>query len=484
MNTVLKRIISCIILICILFCSITRVSRFLQLKESDNRYSSFFVEKQPIDVLFLGSSHVRHGFYPMELWADYGISSYNLAANGSTLPVSYWTLVNALDYKKPEVVVLDVFDMWPGRVCSESWGQVHAQFDAFPLSIHKFQMILDLFNDEDMTDGNGVNIYEKRWELLFDLGEYHTRWTELTEDDFDDNSQVVLNSEIWKGPTPLIAVVDRDEHIYSENIKGLKYDDLSKEYLKKTIDLCKKEEIKLILINTGYDCSDESKLFADSVDQIAKDNEIEYIDFTKEDIIDFNTDLYSTGHNTHVNSSGAQKFTQYIGEKLLVGYNLTDHREDSLYQKWWSDYDKYLNSKHDYLVAQEDIINYLMLLKDDDYKVLIEVRDGNILENKKLTNMLGNLGIKFTDNSSNLICVNVESGECNLLSNTYMSGDSWETIFGNLTYFSNDEGLYGIYLDDEELYTANTLEDDSQIKICVYSKSSGSWIDIKSFAGL
>ena len=78
----------------------------------------------------------------------------------------------------------------------------------------------------------------------------------------------------------------------------------------------------------------------------------------------------------------------------------------------------------------------------------------------------------------------MESGECNLLSNTYMSGDSWETIFGNLTYFSNDEGLYGIYLDDEELYTANTLEDDSQIKICVYSKSSGSWIDIKSFAGL
>lgn len=107
----LKKAVSTVIVSVLIIVSIHRVSDFLQLKDSDNRYSSYLTEDASIDVLFLGSSHVRHGFFPMELWNDYGISSFNLAANGSTIPVSYWTLVNALDYQEIKLVVMDVFDM-------------------------------------------------------------------------------------------------------------------------------------------------------------------------------------------------------------------------------------------------------------------------------------------------------------------------------------------------------------------------------------
>jgi hypothetical protein len=52
--------------------------------------SPFLVEGNDIDVVMLGSSHVRCGIFAMELWNDYGISLYNLASNGRTIPVCYW----------------------------------------------------------------------------------------------------------------------------------------------------------------------------------------------------------------------------------------------------------------------------------------------------------------------------------------------------------------------------------------------------------
>ena len=177
----IARIVSVLVLVAMIIISVGKVSDFLQLKDSDTRYASFFAEKNQIDVFFLGSSHVRYGFFPMELWNDYGITSYNLSGNGNTIPVSYWTLVNALDYQIPKVVVMDIFDTWPGNKFSPFWGQLHVSLDAFPLSMHKYQTVMDLVDDEDMTDGNGTPVYDKRWELLFDLAEYHTRWSSLVE---------------------------------------------------------------------------------------------------------------------------------------------------------------------------------------------------------------------------------------------------------------------------------------------------------------
>ena len=234
MRRKLTDFVGVLVLIVIVVCSVGAVSDLLENKESDRRYASFFTEEQAVDVLLIGSSHIRHGVFPMELWRTRGIAAYNLAGNGCTIPSAYWVLVNALDYRVPEVVVMDVFDMWPGRIVSDRYGHVHDQFDAFPLSVHKAQMVLDLFRDPMLTDRNGNNLYEKRWEFFWNLGEYHSRWASLGEEDF-------------AGERPV-------------------YDEQAKEYLEKIIDLCDDRGIQLILVNTGFDCKDEAKLFQDSFD--------------------------------------------------------------------------------------------------------------------------------------------------------------------------------------------------------------------------
>jgi hypothetical protein len=481
--TKVKYILSTAILIILIIVSINKVSNLLQQKESDLRYSSFLVESNDIDVLFLGSSHVRHGIFAMELWNDYGISSYNLAANGSTIPVCYWTLVNALDYQKPQMVVLDVYDCWPGRICSTSWGQVHNQFDFFPLSLNKYRMVKDLFSDKELTDGSGNNLYEKRWELFWDLGEYHTRWTDLVEEDFDSKSEMENKSAVWKGSTPLIDIVDRVETEYPDNWDDVEYDDLSREYLIKIIELCNEKDIELLLINTSYDCDADSKLFADSVNDIALQYGKSYLDFTQMDIINFQTDLYSTGHNTHVNFSGAEKFTEYIGDYLSNNYTLTDHRNDEDYLQWWEDYQEYVLSKVDYLNKQTNISNYLMFLSDDDYKTIIEVKDSTILSEGRNQAMLENLGVSFDDmGDCNLITIENGTNNISYIENSYSDRSVMETSLGELKiFYSDDLSIYGVYLDGKELYTKELTEDDERMRITVISKTTGEVIDIKTF---
>ena len=357
-----------------------------------------------------------------------------------------------------EVVLIVVFDMWPGRIVSDRYGQVHEQFDAFPLSVHKAQMVLDLFRDPTLTDRNGNNLYEKRWEFFWNLGEYHSRWASLGKDDFAGERAIAEKSRVWKGAMPLSGVVERKEHKYKEMGDGSGaaeageqpvYDEQSREYLEKIIDLCDDRGIRLILVNTGFDCSDEAKLFHDSVVDIAADNGVPYYDFTKEDFIDFGTDLNSTGHNTHVNFSGAEKMSERVGSILAKEGNLQDHRGDAAYEQWRADCEAFIAGKHEYLKEQEDLENYLMFLYDDDYRVMFDVREESLLEEERVKRLVENLGER------------IEA----------WSADEWDEVdWGS-------EALNSEALDPEPA-------DGADLIIAVYSKHDGKVVDVRSFKNL
>lgn len=487
MKKPMSRIASVLILIVIIMISVFKVSEFLQLKESDIRYAAFFAEKNQIDVLFLGSSHVSHGIFPMELWNDYGITSYNLAGDGNTIPVSYWTLVNALDYQTPKVVVMDVFDVWAYRKISTSWGEVHMSLDAFPLSIRKYQMVMDLIDDKNLTDRSGSLVYDKRWELLFDLGEYHSRWSSLVEEDFYDRSMLESDSAVWRGASPMISIASRDEHIYAES-DDLSYDEIARDYLVSMIQLCTDKDIDLLLINTGYDCSDEAKYFADSVNDIAGQYGIPYIDLTGLDIIDFESDLSTSGPNTHVNFSGAEKLTSFIGQKFLEQYQLPDYRNDEKYDSWWSDHQSFVSAKSDYLRHQDALDLYLMFLADDDYDIIIEMLDMSILSEEHNTCMLENLGVDMDklNDDGNLLAIDMSNKEVSYLSNNYELNSKWTSVLGEISLRENadenqgDTGAYGMYLNGQEMYTVNPNE-SARIRITVINSNSGEVVDVQVF---
>ena len=150
-----------------------RISSALMInKASKEQYEQFFKAEQDFDVLFLGSSHVINGISPIDLFREYGITSYNLSMHGNYVASSYYLLKESLAILKkkgrqfPKAVVLDVYGG------NEIVFDLHNAWDSFPLSRTKAEMVRNLVSREDQAA------------MLVPFFLYHNRWNELDNEDF------------------------------------------------------------------------------------------------------------------------------------------------------------------------------------------------------------------------------------------------------------------------------------------------------------
>ena len=432
-----KKLLSVIVVVTITLFMISKLTFLLSDKESYRNYSSFLEDDLDYDVLFVGSSHVRYGFYPMELWEDHGITSYNLAGDANTLPVDYWLIKQAFHYNIPKVVVLDVYDNTPNSVVG-GWEFVHYSTNVFPISLDKIKMVRDLGRNPEWKDNLG-NPASERWDLVFPIAEYHDRWAKLIDPDYSAYKDWVEQSAIRKGAKPLTDIVEREEKTYPEVIDA-EYDVIAQEYLEKTIELCQEEGCRVILVNTGYDCNDAAKLFADSVPEIADKYGLEYIDFTAMDVIDFSCDLQTTGWNTHVNASGGQKLTDYIGEVLSDDYGMQDHKDDPSCRKFHDDHDKYTDYIDQLIRGTSSLDEYLELMYGRDFNVTIDISDEGILQDGFVIPMMINLGIDVDKISSGTeITIDSEGNVSYCQASDEFEGKAKVTVFDVNRQFTVDE---------------------------------------------
>ena len=85
-----KRIIGTVAFLLILTGTVIGLMNITARKDSREHFAGFYESKEEFDVLFLGSSQMYRSVYPMELWDEYGITSYNMGASASLLPENYW----------------------------------------------------------------------------------------------------------------------------------------------------------------------------------------------------------------------------------------------------------------------------------------------------------------------------------------------------------------------------------------------------------
>ena len=64
---------------------------------------------EPVDVLFLGSSHVFETYNTSVLWDEYGIASYVLGGSVQPMWNTYFYMKEALKTQTPELIVLDAY---------------------------------------------------------------------------------------------------------------------------------------------------------------------------------------------------------------------------------------------------------------------------------------------------------------------------------------------------------------------------------------
>ena len=478
----IKAVLTILIFLAVFGFSLYQLTSLLERKDSRKFFASFYTEKTGFDVLFIGSSHVRYAFFPMELWEDYGISSYNFSSDGNTLAVDYWMLVNALDYQKPELVVLDVYDHIPGRIIPFDWQQVHMATDAIPFSLNKYRMVMDLFRDRELKDGDGKPIYEKKWELLFKLIAYHSRWSELAPSDYSSRKKINEDSRVLKGASIVPFVEKRAEMTYDGTYQG-EPDEMSRDYLERIIRLCKEQDIELLLINTGFDCREDAKIFSDSVPETAASYGVPYIDFTLTDVVDFRTDLSTPGPNTHMNASGAQHLTAYIGRYFQDHCHLPDHRGDVEYAAWEKDLEAYYTYKTRLVNDQKKLDNCLVLLNDDDYYTLFEIRDEKILADETTAALFENIGVDpgMISGGNNIVVLNNAEKTAGYYSFDYSERSVWETPAGSVEFDFEEDGSGRLKIDGKQVYEEKDPENDFRIRAVVLRTPDCKRVAVKEF---
>ncbi|MBU3201066.1 hypothetical protein LL037_15720 [Clostridium estertheticum] len=425
----------------------------------------------PFDVVLLGSSHMDALINPNVLWKQFGITSFDYSTGGQPIDVTYYLLKEVLKKHKNPIVVVDLYYLGSTDKFGDE-GYIRTALDNVKFSVNKVQAILNT------TPRN-------QWlNYLFPIFKYHDRWKELTETDFNFDTDDTYYRKGFNASHDLYGKENASNSLTTETV------DLppkTKDYLNKMITLSKKENFKLIFTNAPHDYSQTSgskvwtaepaKMF-NKVAEISKANNIPFINYNKmikELDFDFKKDMINIGH---LNIFGSNKVTLSLGKYLKTNYKLTDHRNDETYKEWDSDYILYSRSEKAINITNEtNIKNYIPLIKNKNYIVIASTNE-DISKNEFLKNPLTLLGLKtFTKNSvgSNyLAIINDNKVQSETLSNARLSKDfslDKGTNFKNTTQ-SVDKKIPSVVLNGVE-----TLNKHTGLNIIVYDKSLKKIID-------
>lgn len=279
-------------------------------------------ENKDFDVIFVGDCEVYENFSPVALWNEYGINSYIRGSAQQYIWQSYYLLEDTLRYHKPKVVVFNIQSLQYDESQSEAYNRM--TLEGMKWSSAKVGSInASMTEDEHFID------------YVFPILRYHDRWKELTSDDVKymfKTKPITFNGYYMR--TDVRAAGDIPE---GRPLEDYSFGDKAWEYLDKIRKLCKENDIELVLIKAPSLYPYWYAQYEAQVEAYASTYNLTYINLLEcqeETGVDYNTDTYDGG--LHMNLSGAEKLSHFIGPVLLE-HGAVDRREDEKLSKIWEE---------------------------------------------------------------------------------------------------------------------------------------------------
>lgn len=369
----------CILCICIMITNriITPKTCYGGMLSTTLSYVDFYqMEKDTVDVLFLGSSLAATACIPQEMYDLYGIRSYSLASAKQSPVVSYYWLKEALRYQSPKAVVMDCnyFFQTNDLALNAPESTIWTALDYMrwsPVKLEAVRTICEL-------DGN------QRWSTYFFPNiRYHEKWSELTENDFT-LAETAAGYQM-KGYAPWAGRWGGEGSVpYEDGDPGEEtaIPPLMESYLDKMACLCEQEGISFVLINVPQMNADIGKFY--TMQKYTEEHGLSFYDFSEKKLYetsgyDFSIDSCDTAHS---NLWGARKITACLGKILAEDYGL----EGKADEQWENTKGLYREIQKDCeMVHIKDTDEYIDALQDDRYSVFISAKGGFALGLKDST---------------------------------------------------------------------------------------------------
>lgn len=283
--------------------------------------AEYYREPKNHDVIFIGDCEVYENISPVTLWEEYGITSYIRGSAQQLIWQSYYLLEETLKYEKPKVVVFNVLSMKYNEPQNEAYNRM--TLDGMKWSLSKAAAIKASMKEE-----------ESFISYVFPLLRFHSRWSELTKEDFQymfSRDTVSHNGYLMQVGTKPVTTLPKApvlaDYSFGENAWN---------YLDKITQLCKENGILLVLMKAPSIYPVWYEQWESQIEAYAMENNLPYYNFleTMEEAgIDLSTDTYDAG--LHLNLSGAEKLSKYFGKILVRECGLTDHRGEAKLSELW-----------------------------------------------------------------------------------------------------------------------------------------------------
>lgn len=283
--------------------------------------AEYYREVKDHDVIFVGDCEVYENFSPAVLWEEYGINSYIRGSAEQYIWQSYYLLEDTLRYETPKAVVFNIQSLQFGESQREAYNRM--SLEGMEWSPVKVKAILASMRPE-----------EQFLDYVFPILRYHSRWSELTGSDVE----YMFKTE----PVSFNGYYMRVDVRAAENVPEGKpladygFGENAWKYLDMMVELCEEKGIELILIKAPSLYPYWYPQWEKQVEAYAAEKDLPYINFLdiqEKTGIDYTTDTYDGG--LHMNLSGAEKLSRYMGRYLRDEAGIPDRRgEAELAGRW------------------------------------------------------------------------------------------------------------------------------------------------------
>jgi hypothetical protein len=266
--------------------------------------SCFFSEpKNTIDVLTIGTSDVYSSVAPMVWWKRYGYTGYTWGEPSQRIFETYAYLNKIYKTQSPKVVFLEVGDLYRDNT-----------------NVQVLDSIVRTFLGQ-----------------LCPLVIYHRNFNPAKFVNLGASFHSVTKGYLLRGDTvPCIG----KEDLAKRYKKPARINPLCANELERCVKLCESHGSQVVLLSIP-DRSSWSMGRHAAIDRLAGRCGVPYLDLNTamQRKIDWNRDSADGG--MHMNYRGAAKVSAFLGDYLHTHCTLTDHRRDSAYALWNTDYREY-----------------------------------------------------------------------------------------------------------------------------------------------
>lgn len=306
----------------IIFYHVNHVLGYYDDVHSATVFSQFYdMPPKTVDAVWIGASSVQEFIIPSVMFEETGIALYSLAIGNEPFMASEFLIQECEREQDPSVYLVDIRQL---AYTTQDDTYVRRVTDNSKWTLNRINAIRYMLNNLELYHPAG---YKLGIDYIFPFTKYHTRWSELTPEDFGKDDDcffgywIKIKHQAFDEAEIRLRFDAEPQEPLEENLK----------YLNDFLDFCDTLDKKVIFTRTP-NCLDE--------DMFAQYNYMqELIEERGYEVWDLNRDTGEMGLDytedfadpMHTNVYGAQKVSKYAAVRLSKELGLPDHRNDSRY---------------------------------------------------------------------------------------------------------------------------------------------------------